>query len=112
MDSGITLVSLARLKGLDGLPDSIESIVFYLPMPESWSQKKQNEMRGHPHQSNIDLDNLCKAFLDALCSNDQHIHTIRNLQKVWSDFGQIVLEIDQGKEPEEIEYGSNVYKNL
>ena len=92
------LVSLARVKGLDGLPDSLESLIFHIPMSGSWSQEKQNAMRGTPHQQTPDLDNLCKSFLDALCPTDQHIHTIRNMQKCWADFGSIELTIERENE--------------
>lgn len=85
----------ANLKSLETIPGTLNSLVFYLPMPQSWSKKKKEQMRGQPHQQTPDLDNLCKGFLDGLCSQDQHIHCIESMKKIWSDFGSIVLTIGQ-----------------
>lgn len=43
-------------------------MIFFMPIPKS---RKQDE--GDPHQVVPDLDNLIKAFQDALCKNDSHI---------------------------------------
>lgn len=85
------LVYLANLKGLHSLPGSIESIVFRIPMPASWSQKKRKELNGTPHQQVPDLDNYLKGFLDALCLDDKHIYSIHKLKKIWSFTGNIQL---------------------
>ncbi len=42
------------------------SIMFHIPMPESWSKKKKEKMCFKPHQSTPDLDNLYKAFTDTI----------------------------------------------
>ena len=88
------LRSLANIQGLDGLPCTLNTLIFHLPLPASWSKRKKDRMRNTPHQQTPDLDNLCKAFLDALCPRDSHIHCIESMKKVWNDTGSIVLIID------------------
>lgn len=63
-------------------------IVFHLPMPKSWTKKKREEMEGQPHMQKPDLDNLAKAFFDALYGDDSHIHEI-TLMKRWAVEGGI-----------------------
>jgi len=67
-------------------------IKFILPMPRTWSEKKKKKMDGQPHKQKPDLDNLIKAFKDALLIEDSHIHTYQNMQKVWGREGQIMLK--------------------
>ena len=59
-------------------------------MPESWSNNKKIYNLGKPHQQTPDLDNLIKAFLDALSAQDNFVHTII-AQKFWSAFPQIMV---------------------
>ncbi len=100
------------MKGLQALPGSIDSIIFCIPMPQSWSKKKREQMEGQPHQQTPDLDNLCKGVLDALCAEDKHIHFIGTLKKVWSEAGSIEMTLPDI--PDEVqEYaGSSIYKHL
>lgn len=58
-------------------------IVFYLPVPRSWSDKKIHLMCGEPHRSKPDLDNLVKALADAVCKDDSHLWHI-SAEKRWS----------------------------
>jgi len=71
--------------------DDLE-VKFVLPMPKSWSEKKKKEMDGQPHKQTPDLDNLIKAFQDALLKDDSHIHTYNNMKKIWGREGQIILK--------------------
>jgi Holliday junction resolvase RusA-like endonuclease len=66
------------------------NIVFYLPMPESWSKKKKAEMDGKPHQQVPDIDNCCKAVFDCLCDQDNFIWKV-SCEKIWSYTGKIVF---------------------
>lgn len=76
------------------LPGQIQSIIFMVPMPMSWPVKKKNAMYGKPHQQTPDLDNLLKAFQDALCPEDSHIYSIKGeLGKYWNDQGRIILKL-------------------
>lgn len=62
--------------------DSI-TLAFYVPMPKSWSKSKRQEMDGQPHQQKPDIDNLVKAFLDALCEDDSYVWNV-DASKYWS----------------------------
>lgn len=42
------------------------SIYFYFPIPERWSKKKKEMMRGQCKESKPDIDNMEKAIYDAL----------------------------------------------
>lgn len=70
------------------VPESGFHLIFYMPMPQSWSKKKKEEMNNKPHQQRPDKDNLEKAFLDALCEEDSYIWDSR-VTKVWSYNGKI-----------------------
>lgn len=73
-------------------------LTFVLPMPQSWSRKKKNLMRGQPHVQKPDLSNLLKAIEDALYSkkytgrDDETIHTLGELKKIWHDQGAIRID--------------------
>lgn len=79
-----------RLKGLK-LPESGYHIIFVLPMPESWSKKKRQQYNGQPHQQKPDKDNLEKALLDALFTDDCRIWDGR-VTKIWGEKGQILIK--------------------
>ena len=65
-------------------------VTFYLPMPKSWNQVKRKAMNGLPHQQRPDVDNLCKAFMDALCEEDSHVYRV-TMSKYWAQTGSIDL---------------------
>ncbi|WP_373687373.1 RusA family crossover junction endodeoxyribonuclease [Zooshikella harenae] len=73
------------------LPEGGYHLIFVIPMPKSWTKKKQNEMRGKPHQQTPDKDNLEKGLLDAIFSDDAHIWDGR-LSKYWGDEGSIIIK--------------------
>ena len=86
------LKALANIEGLATLPGSIDRIVFYLPMPGSWSAKKKEKMNHQPHQQRPDLSNLLKGLEDILCTEDSHIYEFRDgLVKLWGYEGSIHL---------------------
>lgn len=82
-----------RLKYPYPLPTRLY-LEFYIPMPKSWSKEKQAEMRYEPHQQKPDIDNLCKAVMDALADDDSYVYAL-SAQKFWSDEGGI--HIFEGK---------------
>ena len=67
------------------------SLIFVMSMPKSWSGKKRERMCGEPHTTKPDLDNLIKAFKDALCENDSFVHTYAGMKKVWGEEGAIII---------------------
>lgn len=79
-----------RLNGVT-LPASGAHVVFVLPMPASWSQKKRNLMRDQPHQQKPDFDNLIKSLLDAIFDDDAHVWDAR-VSKIWGDEGAIIIQ--------------------
>ncbi len=72
------------------LPECGCYIIFYLPMPKSWSKKKKVENTGKAHKQTPDLDNLLKALFDALFENDSHIWSYK-ATKLWNYEGSIVI---------------------
>lgn len=44
----------------------ILEIVFLVPMPNSWSEKKKSRHNKHPVITRPDIDNYIKSFMDAL----------------------------------------------
>jgi Holliday junction resolvase RusA-like endonuclease len=73
-----------------GTLEPVFKVVFFMPMPKSWSEKKRKEMLGKPHQQKPDIDNLAKAFMDALCVDDSYVYDI-HAKKFWHDIGSIEL---------------------
>lgn len=69
-----------------------DRVVFWIEMPRSWSKKKRAQMYGEPHQQKPDLDNLLKAFLDALMGEDCTVWKI-TVEKRWGTYGRI--EVDE-----------------
>ena len=65
-------------------------IEFYLPMPKSWSEKKKHSMAGEPHQQKPDIDNMLKAFLDCLMTEDSGVWKI-SCAKYWAFEGKIII---------------------
>ena len=78
-----------RLKGVK-LASYGDSVVFYMPMPKSWSKAKKAKMDGSPHQQKPDWDNLAKALCDAIYSDDSHIWNI-TVSKQWAYKGAIEI---------------------
>lgn len=67
------------------------SVKFYITMPKSWSSKKRAQLNGKPHTQRPDVDNLLKAYLDALCEEDSYVYAVR-AEKYWTEQGRIEVE--------------------
>ncbi|MGB1290547.1 MAG: RusA family crossover junction endodeoxyribonuclease [Pseudoalteromonas sp.] len=67
------------------------SLTFRIEMPESWAKKKRLEMNGKPHLQTPDLDNLIKAFQDALLKDDSAVWKYGTMQKIWAEKGSITI---------------------
>jgi len=72
--------------------DNLE-IDFFLPMPKSWSDSKKKEMDGKPHRQTPDLDNLLKAFKDALLKQDSFVWKYDRIIKLWGYEGLIKCSV-------------------
>ena len=70
------------------VPDSNFHIIFYIPMPKSWSKKKKSEKEGCAHTQRPDVDNILKGFWDCLCEEDSHIWDVRATKR-WAYEGRI-----------------------
>ena len=66
------------------------SVIFYIPMPKSWSKKKKEHMCQQPHQQRPDLDNFIKGYIDALTQEDSYIWQIDAI-KLWDYEGGICV---------------------
>ena len=66
-------------------------IEFHVPMPKSWSKKKQALHNGQPHNQRPDLDNYLKAWKDSVYEEDAVVWRIK-ATKLWTDgSGHIVV---------------------
>ena len=69
----------------DDLSEATEvSWTAYFPFPKSWSQKKKESLAGCRHRSKPDRDNVDKAILDALFSEDCLVAD-GTIKKRWDD---------------------------
>lgn len=67
-------------------------VIFHLPMPKSWSAAQKRRSVSLPHRSRPDIDNLLKALLDAVMSEDSAVWDIR-ATKQWSYSGAIEITV-------------------
>lgn len=90
-DYKLSLAELARKKSFD-IPEQGVHILFYFPVPKSWTKSKKQEMHMRLHQSKPDIDNCIKAVFDSLMSEDKYIADFRatkkwvNLEEGWIEF--------------------------
>lgn len=72
------------------MPENGFHVIFVIPMPFSWSDKKKSLMDMTPHQQKPDADNMIKAVKDSLCKNDANIWDYR-ITKYWGRSGIITI---------------------
>lgn len=80
---------LNRLWGDAELPEQI-GLVFTMPMPIGWTEKKKSLMDGEPHQAKPDIDNLIKSIFDCLAAQDSYIWQV-DASKYWGREGLIEI---------------------
>jgi len=66
------------------------SATFHIAMPDGWSRKKKEAMRGQLHRQRPDVDNLCKGIMDSFGADDGHVASLVVIKR-WADEGSIVL---------------------
>jgi len=71
------------------LGDSL-TITFIVPMPDSWSNKKKDQMDGKHHQQKTDIENFLKATMDSFGKDDSHVYRIKAI-KLWGRSGSITI---------------------
>lgn len=67
------------------------ALTFRIAMPPSWSKLKKDAYDGQPHQGTPDLDNLVKAVLDAVLTEDRQVWKIQ-AEKRWAREPSIEVE--------------------
>lgn len=71
---------------------------FYMPIPESWSQKKQREAIGKPQTKKPDIDNLLKGLFDAangiIWKDDNQVVKV-TAEKRYSDNPRIEMTVTE-----------------
>ena len=65
-------------------------LTFFIPMAKSWSKKQRAASIGAPHDQPPDIDNLCKAFMDAFEAEDENVYALQ-AEKYWAEAGSIEL---------------------
>ncbi len=78
-------------------------IEFIIPFPKSYSKKKCFELDKTPHREKPDIDNMLKAFMDALSDDDKKVHTIK-AKKTWGEKGRILVNDANVYTEKKIEY--------
>lgn len=63
-----------------------------IPMPESWSQRRKDQMCGNLMRQRPDCDNILKGIMDALFTEDSGI-SICTTVKTWCQTGEAKIEI-------------------
>jgi Holliday junction resolvase RusA-like endonuclease len=81
---------IRQAKQLNFEINSVFEVVFIIPMPNSWSEKKKQKMNGLPCQVKPDTDNLTKAIKDTFCENDSYIWK-ESAEKRWGHLGSIII---------------------
>jgi Holliday junction resolvase RusA-like endonuclease len=64
--------------------------VYFIPMPQSWSEKKRKAMVGMPCKVKPDTDNITKAIKDALKVEDGDVWW-EKAEKRWAYLGSILI---------------------
>ncbi len=59
-------------------------VIFWMPMPKGWSQKKKREMEEMPHTVRPDLDNMLKALIDSVWPEEDGMVWSLWPEKRWS----------------------------
>lgn len=72
-------------------PNSVQ-LIFYMPMPKSWSLKKREAMAGRPHDQKPDIDNMIKSVLDTLMEGEDKTVFRVYAEKYWSVKPYIEIE--------------------
>ncbi len=83
-------IRLAMIESGFKQPENHFHIIFYLPMPHSWSKKKKDMMRGADHDQKPDADNLLKGYMDTVFEEDKKVSDVR-VTKYWGDSGKIII---------------------
>ena len=74
----------------------LATVTFYMPIPNSWSQKKKERHEGAIHTSKPDIDNLVKGLFDSLnkiaWKDDAQVYEVHS-RKLYSKTPGIEFEL-------------------
>lgn len=65
------------------------SLRFVIAIPKKFKGAKRIEMIAKDHKATPDLDNLIKAFKDAMMAEDCEVSRYGLMEKVWGEKGEI-----------------------
>jgi len=71
----------------------IVNLEFYIPMPDSWSEKKKADMDTTWHRQKPDKDNCEKSVTDTLWPDDDSCIAGGSTEKFWAYKGSIIMEV-------------------
>lgn len=83
---------LAKGQGFE-VPAAGLCLIFILPIPAGLSKKEHIKRSGQPHTQRPDVDNLIKAFFDALCEDDAYVWDVRGI-KLWGPSAKIIAHVE------------------
>ena len=66
-------------------------VIFYIPIPQSWSKVKKQMMIGQPHKPTPDSDNLIKSVKDCLLPDGDSAVWFEVAAKFWALDGTIEI---------------------
>lgn len=78
-------------------PVEVET-VFYMPIPQSWSKKKQAAAINQPHRSKPDIDNILKGLFDSLNGliwKDDNLVSKVTATKVYGEYPGIKVTVKE-----------------
>lgn len=74
----------------------VAEVIFYMPIPKSWSNVKKSRAMGAGHISKPDIDNLVKTVFDAangiIWSDDNRVISV-TARKIYSDTPGVKLKV-------------------
>ena len=76
------------------LPKSGCQVIFFMPMPKSWSEQKKLIWELQAHQQRPDVDNLLKGLMDAVYGEDAGVWDV-HVTKLWGREGKIIIREDR-----------------
>lgn len=83
-----TLIGLCAENGYK-LTETL-NILFIVPFPKSYNQKKREQLLNQPHDQKPDIDNFSKSWMDSLSKNDRTVWNLHAI-KLWGEVGQIII---------------------
>lgn len=71
--------------------NTLPNIRFEFEPAKSASKARRAYLIGKPHEFKPDIDNCLKSILDSIFNNDQKVHQIGTMNKVWAEKSRIVF---------------------